>query len=201
MRLTRTIGLAVLSGLLLAAPAAAQCVEGNCINGSGTKITRGHKYSGEFVDNHRQGYGTYEFPNGDTYTGEFAQGDMEGQGVYHYANGDRYKGDFKDNLPDGVGEFTYADGKSVKGVFEKGVLVRPDDQVVSHDLPESGQSSGADDGNGSYPDSVGVRPWDMDADHAGSEPAPDDAGDAGHYGGGSGAADDYAAEPGQEPAF
>lgn len=161
MRLTSIIGLAALCGLLLAGPVSAQCVEGNCINGSGTKITRGHKYTGQFVDNRRQGYGTYEFPNGDVYRGDFSQGDMEGQGTYAYANGDRYKGGFKDNLPDGVGEFSYADGKVLRGVFRKGVLVGPDEKIESSDLPEG---EGDD-----RTDSVSVRPWNTDADHAGSE--------------------------------
>lgn len=165
-----------LLGLLLATPAAAQCVQGNCINGSGTKVTRGHTYSGEFMDNHRHGYGTYEFPNGDRYVGEFVEGRMEGQGTYSYANGDRYKGGFLDNLPNGVGEFEYADGNTVKGVFEKGVLVGPGEQVVSEELPE-GEGSGGGFGFGSsmglggeeYPETVGVRPWNADPDHAGTE--------------------------------
>ncbi|MGE4290778.1 MAG: MORN repeat-containing protein [Desulfovibrio sp.] len=203
MRLTKTLGMVVLLGCFLAAPAEAQCIEGNCINGSGTKVTRGHKYTGEFKDNHREGYGTYEFPNGDQYTGEFVQGSMEGQGVYKYANGDRYKGGFRGNLPDGVGEFTYADGKIVKGVFEKGILVKPNDLVESEDLPEGDHSGlSSPDSSGDYPDSVGVRPWDTDADHAGSEPAPETGTqDASPYGGSSGAADEYGAEPAPMPPY
>ena len=151
-----------LACLLCLAPIAAQaqCVEGNCINGSGTKITRGHKYSGEFVNNHRHGYGSYTFPNGDRYEGEFVKGNIEGSGVYYYANGDVYKGGFLDGLPHGVGEVLNLDGKSVKGVFERGVLVGPDEQVVSHDLEETPQD---------LPDSVGVQPWDNDGDNVSVE--------------------------------
>lgn len=154
-RRTRSLafGLALAGALTLPVQARAQCVDGDCINGSGTKITRGHKYTGEFRDNHRHGFGVYEFPNGDVYQGEFVEGDMEGKGTYQYANGDVYEGAFKDNQPDGVGEFRYQDGTRVRGVFHQGILVGPGQEVVSEELPDSdsSQTSGTD--------SVGVRAW------------------------------------------
>lgn len=121
--------------LLLCPGAQAQCLEGDCVNGSGTKITRGHKYVGEFENNHRHGYGMYQFPNGDIYEGEFEHGVMSGTGTYHYKNGDRYEGEFADNAINGIGTYYAADGHLFSGEWENGQLVKPGQEVVSEDLP------------------------------------------------------------------
>lgn len=141
-----------LSPVLSPAPALAQCIEGNCVNGIGTKITRGHKYEGEFKNNHREGYGRYIFPDGSVYMGEFHLGDMEGQGVYTFPNGDVYKGMFKDNMRNGQGTYTTKKGDSVSGLWKDNVLVMEGQglsteglQLDEENLPEG--QSGA--GNGS----------------------------------------------------
>lgn len=151
--------LATLALVLLASPVPAQCLEGDCVNGSGVKLTRGHKYSGSFKDNHREGFGIYYFPNGDRYEGDFVKGKMHGEGAYISANGDRYEGEFSSNTRSGVGTYFYENGEYVKGVWENGKLVEPYAEVVSEDL--------ADEEN---PDSVGVVPWGSGEEEEGRFP-------------------------------
>lgn len=162
----RTVLVFILSALLALAMAdlsPAQCIEGDCINGSGVKITRGHKYSGSFKNNHREGFGIYYFPNGDRYEGEFVHGVMEGKGTYFFANGDRYEGEFADNSRHGVGTYFHEDGEFEKGVWDHGRFVEPYAEVASQDLPED---------NATDPDSVEVVPWgDGGAEDGGAEEA------------------------------
>lgn len=111
-----------------------QCIEGNCVNGEGVKITRGHKYEGEFKDNHRHGFGKYTFPDGSVYVGQWNMGDMEGEGEYRFPNGDIYKGGFRHNLRNGQGTYYYAGGSMVEGVWENNVLIMEGPGLVTDSL-------------------------------------------------------------------
>ncbi len=117
-------------------PATSQCLSGNCINGSGSKLTRGHKYIGDFLNNRRNGFGMYEFPGGDRYEGEFVAGHMEGNGMYFFVNGDRYEGEFLNDKRHGVGTYYSANDRSISGVWEAGQLVGPGEEVVSENLDD-----------------------------------------------------------------
>ncbi len=118
-------------------PASSQCLTGNCINGSGSKLTRGHKYTGDFLNNRRNGFGLYEFPGGDRYEGKFVDGRMEGDGMYFFVNGDRYEGEFLDNKRHGVGTYFSENDRSTKGVWEAGLLIGPGEEIVSENLDDS----------------------------------------------------------------
>ena len=84
----------------------AVCVEGDCINGQGTKkFADGYTYTGEFKDGIRNGQGTERFKDGYTYTGEFKDGKRNGQGTERFANGYTYTGLFIDGKPTGEGYF------------------------------------------------------------------------------------------------
>lgn len=81
-------------------------------------------YSGQYVDDLREGTGTEIFPAYDNertdeatgeqtfpyYEGQFLDGQRHGKGVYHYANGDFYKGMFAHNLFHGLGVFSWEVG-------------------------------------------------------------------------------------------
>ncbi len=47
----------------------------------------GGKYEGEYVNDVKNGNGTYIYPNGDKYVGQWKDGKKNGRGVY------KYKGD------------------------------------------------------------------------------------------------------------
>ncbi len=44
-------------------------------------------YTGEFVNDHYQGQGTYRWPDGQKYVGEFFASDKHGPGTFYYATG------------------------------------------------------------------------------------------------------------------
>ncbi|MBU1248058.1 MAG: hypothetical protein KKB70_05120 [Proteobacteria bacterium] len=131
------IPLTVLLTLSLTPVLWAQCMEGDCINGIGTKITRGHTYRGSFKNNHRNGLGYYEFLNGDRYEGNFVEGEMEGQGIYYYANGERFEGEFHKNKREGTGAYFTANDRVLRGIWQGNILVSPGAEVASEDLDDS----------------------------------------------------------------
>lgn len=123
--------------LLMSPVSSAQCLEGNCVNGDGVKLTRGHKYSGSFKNNHRDGLGLYEYPNGDKYEGQFVNGVIDGEGIYYYANGDRYEGAFKEDKRNGVGTYYPKEGHILRGVWKNNELVQPEQMVASDELDDT----------------------------------------------------------------
>lgn len=73
-----------------------QCISGNCINGTGTKIyPDGSKYEGEWKDVFKHGQGTYTFSNGDTYVGEWKYNNKDGIGTLTQKDGTIKKGEWK----------------------------------------------------------------------------------------------------------
>ncbi len=76
----------------------AQCISGNCIDGTGT----------------------YSYPSGAKYIGDFQKGKMNGWGMCTYSNGSIYKGEWKNGYPHGKGKKVLANEKEWSGVWVKG---------------------------------------------------------------------------------
>ncbi len=76
----------------------AQCISGNCIDGTGT----------------------YKYPSGATYIGKFQKGKMNGWGMCTYSNGGIYKGEWLNGYPHGKGKKVLANKKEWAGVWIKG---------------------------------------------------------------------------------
>ncbi len=76
----------------------AQCISGNCIDGTGT----------------------YKYPSGATYIGKFHKGKMNGWGMCTYSNGGIYKGEWLNGYPHGKGKKVLANKKEWSGVWIKG---------------------------------------------------------------------------------
>ena len=70
------------------------CISGNCYNGQGTYIYKGHsaRYIGTFQNNMPAGYGTIVYANGDQYEGNWANGSFQGQGILSLSSGERITG-------------------------------------------------------------------------------------------------------------
>ena len=122
----------------------AQCLDGNCFNGSGTYLynsgaeytgtfkngkingqgklifSNGNVYNGFWKDDYREGKGNLVFVDGGFYTGSFKKSQFHGYGEFNYPNGDLYKGDWEKNLPEGNGEYSFASGDHYNGQFKGG---------------------------------------------------------------------------------
>lgn len=104
-------------------PASYGCLEGNCVNGSGTFLwENGSKYTGEFKNGAMHGNGTFYFGGksispGSKYTGEFRNGFIHGSGTWTWTNGDKYIGECKYNKMHGKGIYYYSDGTIREGTW------------------------------------------------------------------------------------
>lgn len=98
----------------------ANCLRGNCENGSGTyRYPDGSEYSGEFRNAKMHGEGTYSYAGrGEKYTGDWRNGVINGQGTYYYRSGNRYQGEWRNGRKSGQGTYTYANGDKYVGDFE-----------------------------------------------------------------------------------
>eukprot|EP00092_Neocalanus_flemingeri_P037797 GFUD01041147.1.p1 GENE.GFUD01041147.1~~GFUD01041147.1.p1 ORF type:complete len:880 (+),score=185.71 GFUD01041147.1:265-2640(+) len=75
-------------------------------------IYNGDVYSGEFKDDVRNGYGTYNYSNGNLYIGGWLNGEKNGNGTFQYNNGSRYTGVWKEGKLISVTQFEHFYKKS-----------------------------------------------------------------------------------------
>ncbi|MDF3820693.1 hypothetical protein P3G55_12320 [Leptospira sp. 96542] len=68
----------------------------------------------------RNGWHTVPYENGDSFSGNFLENSKEGVGVYTYHNGDRFEGEYKSNLREGNGVYLYESGDRFVGYYHKG---------------------------------------------------------------------------------
>ncbi len=105
-------------------PLAAQCVSGNCQNGTGTyRYSTNVTYTGQFVNGLREGRGKMSLQNGNSYDGHFSRGSMQGEGSMLYKNGDRYVGQWASDQPNGKGKYYFKTRERYEGDFVKGEFV------------------------------------------------------------------------------
>ena len=122
-----------------AGTAYAQCIAGDCQDGTGTFLfpggnryegtwqdghrvkgdlyyVNGDHYTGFFQDNERHGAGIYRYQSGNRFEGVFTNGDKV-EGTFHYANGNRYEGQYRDNKKNGRGTMFLANGETLSGFW------------------------------------------------------------------------------------
>ena len=95
--------------------------ESNHKFGAGVELINGNKYSGQFLNNKRHGFGRLVFASGGYYEGEFFEGSFEGKGKIVNLEGFNYYGDFKANRKHGKGREEWSDGSCFDGHFENGI--------------------------------------------------------------------------------
>ena len=154
--------------LILLVPAASfgdECLEGDCVNGSGTMVfSTGHKYTGEFKDGVRHGKGvmllpggrklvgvwvtneiregTFTAPDGSIYEGHWEFRERNGQGTLTFPDGRKYVGEFKSDQIHGQGTMTWPDGRVYAGDFHfgartgQGTMTYPDGQKYSGEFKD-----------------------------------------------------------------
>ncbi len=111
----------------------AECISGNCVEGTGTKIyPSGSKYIGEFKEGKEHGKGTLYFFNGSSYEGEFRNGKFHGTGKIRYSNGNEYRGQFLQGRITGKGEFLPPE---VKEEVENVYALLPDETDIFVTFP------------------------------------------------------------------
>jgi hypothetical protein len=71
----------------------------------------GSRYTGDFKENMRNGYGTYIFPDGSVYTGMWRDGMMCGRGVFTWPDQSVYDGEWKDGKR--YVYFFWGDGRNI----------------------------------------------------------------------------------------
>ncbi|HFC00717.1 MAG TPA: peptidase C14 caspase catalytic subunit p20 [Phaeodactylibacter sp.] len=140
----RLIGIVVMMTIANLQILTAQCIKGNCVNGTGTFMyssgakyvgtfqngkmngdgalyfSNGNKYFGQWKNQYREGKGKMVFTNGDIFRGHFKKSKMNGKGTMEYVNGSRYEGNWIDDQATGKGKFFFADGKIYEGDFLNG---------------------------------------------------------------------------------
>ncbi len=79
----------------------AQCVSGDCQNGTGIFI----------------------FPSGAKYVGQFKKGKMDGIGTCYYTDGSKYQGHWSNSFPEGEGIRIDPDGTQHRGLWKRGKQV------------------------------------------------------------------------------
>lgn len=86
----------------------AQCLNGNCKDGSGILL----------------------HSNGERYIGRFRLSVPHGLGTYYYSDGSFYFGYWKAGSPDGAGIKTMSDGRKKRGLWKRGLLVQEDPRLL-----------------------------------------------------------------------
>jgi hypothetical protein len=95
----------------------AECTEGNCTDGKGTRIypPKGLKYVGEFKNGKRDGTGVLVFPD-ETKSGGQKQ----------------YEGEWKEDKPSGQGTLTFTDGHKFVGTWKYETTDLPADGPITY---------------------------------------------------------------------
>ncbi len=101
---------------------AAQCISGNCQNGTGTyRYASNSKYTGQFQNALRHGKGKMNYSDGSIYEGPFNYGKKHGaEGSITYVNGDKYVGQWANDYPYGKGKYFFKTKERFEGNFVNG---------------------------------------------------------------------------------
>ena len=109
----------------------AECQKGNCIDGRGILMFEdGSRYSGEFKNEIRTGYGGLELEDGSTYSGDFVNNLYHGQGTIRLQDGTEYQGVFDKGKMEGEINIRFASGHQFIGRFKHGEVVEDQGRVI-----------------------------------------------------------------------
>lgn len=91
-------------------------------NGGNVRILRdkvtlknGSVYSGEWLNEMRDGMGVQEWPDGSKYEGQWLKDKATGKGKLYHADGDVYDGEWLDDKAHGIGTYSYSNGANYNG--------------------------------------------------------------------------------------
>ena len=72
-------------------------------------------------DGHRNGQGTYIWPNGDKYVGEFLKSKQNGKGTFFYANKEKFVGEWSNDKE--LNGIMYSSTGEIKCTYKNGVKI------------------------------------------------------------------------------
>jgi hypothetical protein len=78
----------------------------------------GYSYTGEFLMNKKEGYGTMIWKDGQKYQGQFKNNQMNGYGIIKYPENIFYQGEIKNGILEGFGEFFWKKNKKYIGNYK-----------------------------------------------------------------------------------
>ena len=101
---------------IVGSPTESVCLVGNCDDGEGVSLwADGSRYSGEWRNGEKDGFGRWEWNDRREYIGYFDKNSRHGFGVYSHING-AYIGEYKNNREKGYG--IYVEGnKTYAGLW------------------------------------------------------------------------------------
>jgi len=89
--------------------------------GFGTQIwPDGAKYEGYWKNNKANGKGKFWHVGGDIFEGEWVEDKANGWGIYIHVNGAQYEGNWKNDLQEGYGKETWEDNSKYEGYYKEG---------------------------------------------------------------------------------
>jgi hypothetical protein len=113
----------------------ANCISGDCANGSGKyRFPSGNVYEGSFVNFQPDGNGKWYFANGEKYFGAVKNGLKNGKGTYYFKNGWTFSGTYVKDM-EYNGTYKTDKGLTVKVVSGKVQMPKPS---VSYSITEGG---------------------------------------------------------------
>ena len=98
-------------------------------------LPNGAKYTGEWLDGKRDGYGVQIWVDGSRYEGNWKNDKANGDGKLFHADGDVYEGGWMDDKAHGYGKYTHANGATYEGEWRR---ISRKDKVLNHGRMEQG---------------------------------------------------------------
>jgi hypothetical protein len=109
-------------GLKISATSSTSAVDNKTHYTDKVVMDNGDVYEGEYLDNYRDGFGTYTWVNGDKYVGEWSMDNHDGFGTYTWETGDKYVGEWINGIKTGEGTYYYNNGIIYEGTFLNGLF-------------------------------------------------------------------------------
>ena len=101
----------------------AQCISGDCNNGTGIYLYEDKsRYEGLWRNEKPNGKGKIYFSSGSIFEGTFQDGIRNGFGKYQYISSGYYEGYFKNDDYEGEGKYVTEDGTIFEGLYKSGKL-------------------------------------------------------------------------------
>ena len=123
----------------------------NVVNDADVIVMAEGDYTGEILNGHKHGTGTFAYTTGHLYEGQWENDVRCGEGTLSRNGKVIYRGQWRDDRFNGYGEYTYIDGTTYKGQFVNGRREGQGSYTYASGATYEGQwANGQRHGQGSY---------------------------------------------------